>query len=103
MRQLCVSIDRPAAEAYEFLCLPENLPKWASRLGTPVRLTERNARGVLDYSVTRPDGSQVYVPLRVVANGRGCELVLTLFHPAAVSEESFAVLRAAKRILEVAL
>lgn len=125
-RKLSISIDRPAAEAYEFLSLPENFPKWASGLGTAlrkadgewiaetlegpvtVRFTERNSFGVLDHSVTRPQGASVYVPLRVVAKDRGCELVLTLFRPREMSEEKFAAdaewvmrdLQAAKRILE---
>jgi hypothetical protein len=125
-RKLSVSIQRSAAEAYEFLSLPENFPKWASGLGaslrragadwiaeTPdgpatVRFTERNSRGVLDHSVQLPRGGSVYVPLRVIANGEGCELVLTLFRLPAVPEEKFAAdaawvmrdLQAAKRILE---
>ena len=125
-RKLSVSIDRAAAEAYEFLSLPENFPKWASGLGaslrqagadwiaeTPdgpamVRFTERNSRGVLDHSVKLPRGDSVYVPLRVVAYGEGCELVLTLFRLPGMSDEKFAAdaawvmrdLQAAKRILE---
>jgi len=101
MRQLSVSIDCPAAKAYEFLSLPENLLKWAPRLGASLRLTERNSRGVLDYSVTLPNGSQLYVPLRVVADGGGCQLVLTLFRPPEMADEEHGeALLAAKRILE---
>lgn len=124
--KLSVSIDRSAAEAYEFLSVPENFPKWASGLGkalrneggawtaeTPdgpatVRFSDRNSLGVLDHSVTLPSGTSVYVPLRVVANGDGCELVLTLFRQPGMSDEKFAAdaewvmrdLHAAKRILE---
>jgi hypothetical protein len=107
-RKLSVSIQRSAAEAYEFLSLPENFPKWASGLGaslrragadwiaeTPdgpatVRFTERNSRGVLDHSVQLPRGGSVYVPLRVIANGERCELVLTLFRLPGVPELRFA-------------
>jgi hypothetical protein len=125
-RKLSVSIDRAAAEAYEFLSLPENFPKWASGLGASLRragadwiaetadgpatvcFTERNSHGVLDHSVKLPRGGSVYVPLRVVANREGCELVLTLFRLPGTSEEKFAAdaawvmrdLQAAKRILE---
>jgi hypothetical protein len=125
-RKLSVSIQRAAAEAYEFLSLPENFPKWASGLGaslrqagadwiaeTPdgpatVRFTERNSRGVLDHSVNLPRGGSVYVPLRVIESGNGCELVLTLFRLPGMSEEKFVAdaawvmrdLQAAKRILE---
>jgi hypothetical protein len=125
-RKLSVSINRPAAEAYEFLSVPENFPKWASGLGaslrrdgddwvveTPegpasVRFSERNSYGVLDHQVRLPRGAPVYVPLRVVAAGERCELVLTLFRRPSVSDEQFAAdaewvmrdLLAAKQILE---
>jgi hypothetical protein len=124
-RKLSISIDRPAAEAYEFLWVPENFAKWASGLAgslrkaadgwiteTPegpatVRFSERNAHGVLDHAVETPRGS-VYVPLRVIPRGKRCELVLTLFRQPDMSDDKFAVdaawvmrdLQAAKRILE---
>ena len=126
IHRLAVAIDRPAAEAYEFLSAPENFPKWASGLAaslrrsgedwvaeTPegpalVRFSERNRYGVLDHSVTLPRGVTVYVPLRLVERERGCELVLTLFRQPGVSDERFAAdaqwvmrdLGTAKRLLE---
>jgi hypothetical protein len=125
-RTLSVSIDRAAAEAYEFLSLPENFPKWASGLGRSLRkvgadwiaetaegpvtvqFSERNSFGVLDHTVHLARGGSVYVPLRVIANGDGCELALTLFRQPGMSDEKFAAdanwvmrdLLAAKRILE---
>jgi hypothetical protein len=125
VRRLSIGIDRAASEAYEFLSVPENFPKWASGLAgalrkvgddwiadTPegratVRFSERNAYGVLDHAVTLPRGT-VYIPLRVVPSGSGCELVLTLFRRPGMSDERFAAdaewvmrdLGAAKRILE---
>lgn len=126
IRKLSISIERPAAEAYAFLSAPENFAKWASGLGaslrrngedwtvdTPegpatVRFSEPNAYGVLDHQVRLPRGGAVYVPLRLVANGVGCELVLTLFRRPEATDEQFAAdaewvmrdLRAAKRLLE---
>ena len=126
VRTLKVAIGRPAAEAYDFLSQPENFPKWASGLSrslrqvdgewiadTPegpatVRFSERNSFGVLDHAVTLPEGRSVYVPLRVVPRGSGCELVLTLFRRPQVSDAQFAAdaewvmrdLGAAKRLLE---
>lgn len=125
-RKLSVPIRRSAAEAYEFLSLPENFPKWASGLGgalrregedwvvespggrATVRFSERNAYGVLDHAVCLPGAAPIYVPLRVVAKGEGCELVLTLFRRPDVPDEKFAAdaewvmrdLDAAKRLLE---
>jgi hypothetical protein len=124
--KLSIAIGRSAAEAYEFLCVPENFPKWAAGLAsslrregdewiaeTPegrasVRFSDRNSRGVLDHSVTLPSGATVFVPLRVLPKGERCELVLTLFRQPGMSDEKFAAdaqwvrrdLDAAKRILE---
>jgi hypothetical protein len=122
---LSIAIARDAREAYDFLCVPENFPKWASGLGTlsksgkewvtempegpmKVRFSERNAYGVLDHWVTPASGPTIYIPLRVIRNGDGCELVLTLFRQPGMSEEKFAAdgewvmrdLAAAKAMLE---
>src|SRR5262249_43784091 len=51
IRQLSVSIDRPAAEAYEFLAVPENFAKWASGLGTSLR------QSGAEYFVRYPGGA----------------------------------------------
>jgi hypothetical protein len=125
-RTLSVSINRSAAEAYEFLSVPENFPKWASGLGTSLRKAgddwivetpegpatvcffERNSYGVLDHAVRPPVGPSTYVPLRVVPRGEHCDLVLTLFRQPGMSDEKFAAdaewvmrdLNAAKRLLE---
>jgi Polyketide cyclase / dehydrase and lipid transport len=125
-RKLSVQINRPAAEVYDFLSRPENFSKWASGLGTSlrragpdwivetaeglatVRFSEHNSYGVLDHSVRLPRGGSVYVPLRVVPHGEGCELVLTLYRQPQMSDEKFATdaewvmrdLQSAKRILE---
>lgn len=126
MKKLSVTIARPAEEAYAFLCVPDNFPRWASGLGDSlrrvddeweaqtaagpvrVRFSEPNTRGVLDHAVTLPRGDSVYVPLRVVPCERGCELVLTLFRQPGMTDEKFAAdaewvmrdLQAAKRLLE---
>lgn len=126
--ELSVAIGRSAAAAYDFLALPQNFPRWASGVGralraaggdwvaqtaqgpTTLRFTDRNRRGVLDYSVTPPCGSPAYVRLRLAAKAGGCELAATLFREPGMSNEKFAAkaqrtmrdLHAAKRILEAA-
>jgi hypothetical protein len=105
---LSISINRSVEEAYNFLCVPENFPRWASGLGkslkrvdgewiaeTPdgpvnVRFTERNEFGILDHWVSPKPGLQIYIPLRVIANGSGCELLFTLFRLPGVTDEQFA-------------
>ena len=124
-RNLSVSIERDADAVYAFLSVPENFAKWASGLGslrrekeqwiteTPdgpmiVRFSEPNALGVLDHWVSPPSGAEIYIPLRVVKNGSGCELVFTLFRQPGMDQARFEAdaqwvmrdLKAAKQLLE---
>ena len=96
-RVISVTINRPFEEVYAFACVPENFMKWASGLAsslhkeddvwlarTPlgeavVVFSELNKFGVLDHSVHLPNGQVVEVPLRVIKNGEGADVMLTLF------------------------
>lgn len=95
-KHISVSINRSAAQIYEFVSNPENLPKWAaglsgsikrvdedwiaeSPMGTvKVKFAEKNKFGVLDHDVTLPSGVKVYNPMRVFPNNDGSELIFTL-------------------------
>ena len=124
-RQISVSIDTNAALAYAFLSEPMNFTQWASGLGalhksngqwiaeTPdgpmrLRFSENNAFGVLDHWVSPQAGAEIYIPMRVVANGAGCELIFTLFRQPGMTQEKFEAdaawverdLLAAKKLLE---
>ena len=108
VRHVSISIARPPAEVYAFASRPENLPRWATGLaGTieqrdgewlahsptgrvRVRFVERNDLGVLDHDVVQESGTTVHVPLRVLPNGSGSEVVLTLVRGPDVSDEQFA-------------
>ena len=103
-----VSIARPAVDVYAFARRPESFPKWAAGLGaglTPdgerwvahgpdgdvhVRFSPENPYGVLDHWVTLPDGTELSIPLRVVANGDGAEVTLTLFRAPGMDDAAFA-------------
>lgn len=107
-RNLSVQINRNPRDVYNFTSVPENWPRWASGLGksltkengewiaeTPqgpvkVRFTERNAFGILDHYVRPKPGVGIYIPMRVIANGNGSELIFTLFRLSDMSEEQFA-------------
>lgn len=107
-RTISVRIERPPAEVYAVASDPERMAQWASGLGesfrregevwvvqTPqgqasVRFAARNDLGVLDHYVTLATGEQVYVPMRVLPNGPGSEVFLTLFRAPGVSEDAFA-------------
>jgi hypothetical protein len=107
-RTLSVSLNCDPKRVYEFVSKPENLPKWAKMfcrsikksnggwiVETPqgpvnVRFSKRNDFGVLDHYVSSAPGVEVFVPMRVVPNGSGSEVLLTLFQPAGMSGERFA-------------
>ncbi|TCS18132.1 SRPBCC family protein [Caulobacter sp. BK020] len=107
-RPITVSIARPADQVYDFACQPERFPRWAAGLGesltrdgdrwiahgpdgdVAVRFSPRNSHGVLDHWVTLPDGTEVSIPLRVVANGDGAEVTLTLFRLPGMDDARFA-------------
>lgn len=108
-RTISISIDRDWQDIYEAIWRPEDFPKWASGLAKaglvrdgdtwhaegpdgPIRIsfTGHNAYGVMDHTVTLGDGTQVYVPLRIIRNGDGAEVALTLFRLPGMSDTQFA-------------
>lgn len=108
VRYLSVSIERDPREVYAFTSNPEHLPQWAAGLGLGVqragehwevktqdgvvglRFTPDNAYGVLDHTVVLPDGAEVYVPMRVMPNGKGSEVMLGLFRQPEMDDAAFA-------------
>jgi hypothetical protein len=107
-RTITARIDRPFDKVYEFLVDPTNWNQWAFGLGRNVRrsqdgwiadsdggvagvqFTARNSFGVVDHTVIRPSGQRVYIPMRLIANGSGCELLFTLFRESNMSDAQFA-------------
>ena len=104
---LSVSINRPFGEVYEFAAQPGNFAAWAEGMGSNLRVgmggiwladtpsgpaeitfSPRNEFGVLDHTVRLLSG-RVFVPLRVVRNGEGSEVMLTVFRQAGMSDEDF--------------
>ncbi len=107
-RHISIAIDRPATEVYDYASRPANLPEWAAGLGSSVQrvdgrwvadspigrvvvaFAERNEHGILDHDVTLPSGETVYNPMRVIADGSGCEVMFTLRRRPGMSDEDFA-------------
>jgi hypothetical protein len=107
-RTITVRIDRPFDKVYEFLVDPANWNQWAFGLGRNIRrsqdgwiadsdggvasvqFTPRNSFGVVDHTVIRPSGQRVYVPMRLIANSSGCELLFTLLREPNMSDAQFA-------------
>ncbi|HUL05794.1 MAG TPA: hypothetical protein VLV76_05640, partial [Candidatus Acidoferrum sp.] len=46
--------------------------------------------GVLDHWVTLASGAELHMPVRVVPNGSGCEVMFTLFRQPGMTDEIFA-------------
>ena len=92
-----ISIKSDPKTVYDFISNLENLSRWAPStfpsikevdgewiIDTPhgqnkVMLTERNSFGILDHHVRLTSGIEVYVPMRVVKNGDGSEVMLTVY------------------------
>ena len=55
-----------------------------------ISMAEKNRFGVLDHFVKTSVGVEVFVPMRVVQNGQGSEVIFTLFQTADMSDEMFA-------------
>ncbi|AWB92173.1 SRPBCC family protein [Aeromicrobium chenweiae] len=106
-RHIARTIARDAASVYAYASDPRNLPAWAAGLSTTISLVEGewvaesdlgritvelapdNSFGVLDHTVTLPDGTRVHNPLRVVPNGDGCDVVFSLFRLPGVDDAAF--------------
>lgn len=109
-RTLGIAIELDWREAYEAVWRPEVFPKWATGLSMaplepaedgwwktegpagPVRIrfTARNGFGIMDHHVDTGSGAEIYVPMRIVANGQGAEVLFTLFRQPGISETAFA-------------
>lgn len=107
-RTLSVSIECPPARVYGFVANPENFPKWATAFCRSVRKAEGrwivetpdgpmgirfvgpNELGVVDHAVSPAPGLEILVPMRVVPNGSGSEVLFTLFQLPEMSEERYA-------------
>lgn len=102
------SIDRPADDVYAYATNPANLSVWAAGLAeSPLRHVDGewvadsplgrvvvafvapNDLGVADHDVTLPSGATVTNPMRIFANGDGCDVVFSVRRLAGMSEAEF--------------
>lgn len=105
---LTVAIAADAKRVYAYAANPANMPNWApafvksirqvddtwlidSNLG-PVQIAfaPPNPFGVLDHTVTLPDGQAFHNPMRVVPAGIGSLVTFTLFRQDGMSDADFA-------------
>lgn len=107
-RTISISVNRDWRELYDAVWRPQVFPTWASGLsksslepdgeywraegpeGTVrIRFTDYNPFGVMDHYVDLGRGPKIYVPLRIISNGDGAEVLLTLFRQPGMSEAKF--------------
>jgi hypothetical protein len=107
-RTISVSIRCDPKVVYEFILNLENFPRWArstfqsinqingkwvaetAQGSVTIDLTERNNFGILDHFVKLSSGVVIFVPMRVIKNGEGSEVIFTLFQTADMPDEKFA-------------
>jgi hypothetical protein len=107
-RTISVSIKRDPKVVYEFVLNLENFPRWArstfqsikqldgnwvaetTQGSVTIDLTERNNFGILDHFVKLSSGAVIFVPMRVIKNGEGSEVIFTLFQTADMPDDKFA-------------
>ncbi|MET0326743.1 MAG: SRPBCC family protein [Ilumatobacteraceae bacterium] len=106
---LGTSIERSAAEVYAYVTDPTNLSAWAAGLAQSplhqvdgewvadsplgrvvVAFVAPNDLGVADHDVTLPSGETVTNPMRVLANGDGCDVVFSVRRRPEMSDADFA-------------
>ncbi|SEQ14892.1 hypothetical protein SAMN05428969_2195 [Devosia sp. YR412] len=106
---ISVSIDRPFDEVHDYLARPLNYQYWAAvEPGTfkPLengdwagmtpnglrhfRFTAPNNFGVLDHAIFEPGSPLVYMPMRVMPNEAGSELIFTFFRRDGMDDAQFA-------------
>ncbi len=107
-RTLSIAIGKPWQDVYDSIWRPESFPKWASGLSQSslqkvgdvwtaaapagairIRFTDHNPFGVMDHYVDAGTGPEIYIPLRIIANADGAEVLLTLFQQPGMSEQQF--------------
>jgi hypothetical protein len=105
---LGIAIDRPWRALYDAIWQPTFFPEWASGLsrsslqgegkrwraqgpeGTVwIRFTPHNEFGVMDHYVDTGSGPEISIPLRVIENDGGAEVILTLFRQPGMTDEKF--------------
>ena len=104
-----ISINRDWHAVYEAIWRPEMFPRWASGLAQSnlhqegddwcaqgpegpirIRFTPHNDYGVMDHFVETGTAPPVHIPMRVVQNGEGAEVMLTLYRQPGMDDEKLA-------------
>jgi hypothetical protein len=105
-----MSINSAAEKVYDFVSIPENFPKWATAfclsfqksieenkwiIDTPngqatIRFAEKNKFGIVDHFVSPSPNFEIYIPMRIVTNNLGSEVMFTIFRLPNMSDDQMA-------------
>ena len=106
-RHLSISIDVAFDRAYAYAREPAHFADWAAGLAETLHHSERgwvaltpageaevefsppNDYGVLDHRVRLPGQPVIDIPLRMIANGDGTEVLFTLFRQPQMDDAAF--------------
>ncbi len=108
-RTISISIQQNWRHVYESLWRPEAFTQWASGLSNGdlvkdsadwwitdgpggqirIRFTPHNEFGVMDHQIDLGEGEYVFVPMRIVPNEDGTEILFTLFRQPDMTDEKF--------------
>lgn len=107
-RVISVGIARPFESTNAFLSDPANMALWAAGLGdglargadgvwramtgmgeVTIAFAPPNAFGVADHTLTAPDGTAFFNPMRAAPNGDGCEVSFWLYRRAGASDDEY--------------
>jgi hypothetical protein len=106
VKNISISINRSAAEVYQFASNPEHFPKWVAFIKSmtkqediwigktdageiKIKFAPVNDFGIIDHEVTLSNGETVYVPMRAIANNKGCEFTFTLLRMPNRTDQEF--------------
>lgn len=104
-----LAIQRNCIDLYETIWKPDFFPKWVSALGQgpleqdgnswksqgphgPVkaRFTDHNAFCIMDHYIDSGYSKEIFIPMRIVANEEGAQVLVTVFRQPLLSDEKFA-------------
>ena len=106
-KTLTIFIDSKPGKVYSFVANLKNMPKWAKTFCRSIkkvnndwvietvqgpikmRIAPVNDFRVLDHYVTVP-GAELFIPMRVVPNGTGSEVIFTIFQQPGMKDKQFA-------------
>ncbi|MCX8958658.1 polyketide cyclase [Erwinia psidii] len=108
-KTVSLAIPRNWVDLYETIWKPDCFPKWAAGLSTSplvqdgnywkstepdetikIRFTDHNPYGVMDHYIVSGSGREIYMPMRVIPNEHGAEVLITVFRQPLMSDEKFA-------------